>query len=156
MVCLFFSLIQLAFLLLVLWTLYLIPFISDSCCFFRVFCCCSFTLNKFLRLLIFLNSLYDIMWCSSLPQSWRLSLCGSASAVCMCQVALVGGVDLMWAWVPFSHGVVAALTMVGCGIGHGGSRPRARCKHGLLLCSEAHTTLLRTGSSPKLLQEKPW
>ena len=53
------------------------------------------------------------------------------------------------------HGVLAALTMVGCGAGDGGSRARARCEPGLLLCSEASTALLGTGSGLKLLEEKP-
>ena len=45
----------------------------------------------------------------------------------------------------FPQGAVAAITLVGGGAG-------ARCDLGLLLCSVANTTLLGTGTGPKLLE----
>ena len=45
--------------------------------------------------------------------------------------------------------------MVGDGAGDGGPRARARCGVGLLRGSVATTTLLGTGASPRLLEEKP-
>ena len=116
---------------------------------------CSFTWNKFLCLLILLNflCLYEISWNSYLLWSsngvleW---LC--PYAVCLYPVALVGELDLIWAWItPSPTGVLAAITLVGGGARDGGDKARARCKLELLLFSVTNTPLLWAGLGPKLL-----
>ena len=54
-----------------------------------------------------------------------------------------------------SQDLLPAITLVGYGAGEGGGRTRARGEVGLHLCSVAVTILLRVGSAPKLLGQKP-
>lgn len=71
--------------------------------FFSIFFHCSFIWNKFLYLLILLNffCLYSIRWNSYISCSWRsFQVWEHPYSVCMCPVALVGGLDLTWAQVP--------------------------------------------------------
>lgn len=49
----------------------------------------------------------------------------------------------------FLKGALAAIALVGCGLGIGGAETRARCMPGLLLSSMAITTLLGVGSESK-------
>ena len=55
----------------------------------------------------------------------------------------------------FLQGVLAAISLVGGTSGDGGSRARAGCEPGSLLCSVASTTLFGMGMCPKLLEQKP-
>ena len=55
----------------------------------------------------------------------------------------------------FPQGVLAAITLIGSGSGDKQVRASTGYKAELSLCSGAITTLLRVGSDPKLLQEKP-
>ena len=53
----------------------------------------------------------------------------------------------------FPQGVLAVVTLVGCGAGDGGAKARARCEAGLPLCSVAITTPWRVRSDPKLPEQ---
>lgn len=69
--------------------------------------------------------------------------------ICMCSEALVEEADLKGAQSVFLKGALAAIALVGCGLGIGGAETRARCMPGLLLSSMAITTLLGVGSESK-------
>ena len=53
------------------------------------------------------------------------------------------------------QGVLVAVTLVGGGARDGGARARAMCESGLPLCSVVITALLRAGSGPQVLEQKP-
>ena len=55
----------------------------------------------------------------------------------------------------FLQGVLAAISLVGGTSGDGGSKARARCEPGSLLCSVANTTLFGMGVGPKSLEQNP-
>lgn len=83
--------------------------------------------------------------------------CVGVSLYSLCMPSVFGGksgFELSMSDI-FPQCVVAAIILVGGGIGDEGSRDRARCEPGLLFCSVANITLLRAGPGPKLLKQKP-
>ena len=156
---LFFSHVPLAFLLLMLWTLYLVNYLCSISCFFRVFSYCSIW-NKFLFLLILLNFpfLYKTGWHSYLSWFSRGVLVWEhLSAVYMCPVALVGGLDLKWSCFMFfpCQNVLAAITLTGDGADDGETSSRAKCDLELLWCLVVITALSWVVLGPKLLEQIP-
>ena len=139
------SLIQLGFLILLLWILYLVNCLFLFISFLGLFSC-SFNWDRFLCLFIFLIFLcpYEITWNSYLWQSWGGVLMWEYPfSVCVCQVAWVRE----WTWHEhksrLSSGYTGRYYIGGYGAGEGGARTRARSEAALHLGSVAITTLLQ-------------
>ena len=87
---------------------------------------------------------------------WKGCPCVRASLYSLCVPSAFSGravSDMNTTYIP--QGVLAAITLIGCGAGDGGAMAGAWCELGLLLCLGASTTLLGAGSIPKLLEQKP-
>lgn len=151
-----FSIIHLAFLLLVLWTLYLVNCLC-SLIFFQGLFSCSFSGNKSLCLLTLLNFLI-------FGKLGAVAVYCALAGVSLCGPILIQFVNAQrlwwksWIWHKynfFPKGVLITVTLVASGDGAGMAGPEPdvnRC----FFCSVAVTALFRTGASTKLLEQKPW